>query len=559
MPIQEIQTNKQHAVPQNIMDVEFKLIGDLTMRQFVYLFVFFGLAYLFSITMVGLFRWPLVIFSSLLGLALAFLPIKERGLDEWIINFFKSVYSPAQRVWKKEAILPSVFSYQNIALVNQELITLAPTSSRRKLEEYLERQGKEQEVDELDIPEAEYIMKVREAYADYVPPAPVAAPTVTVVEELAPMPIEEPVVEPKPPLEKPQPVEPQPPKPEPKPKPEISPEDTMQKIPTAKPEQSVVQPEKKRLEPKPRPKKVRIIKRQPKVRKHIGEIPLIPMTPDMHSGRKFTNLLPSEGQLILPIRGERVIKTTEEQEIDKELEEKTKQLQKLLDNIKRKGYKPKVEAVPAAKVSTGPEPLTPADVTINEEIRGEEAAAKIQVENQRLIKEIDKVKRQLSQIQSEGGPTSPEDTKEKEVLLEKLKEKQRQASSDYAGLQKQILELQSRLKAKSPDIRARVIEAANTETKQLTNVPNVISGIVTDANGGTLPGVTLLVKNHKGEPVRALKTNFLGEFIVTTPLPNGTYTLEVSGSTVGSQTFDIISVEVKGILIPTIKVTGRVE
>ncbi|KKU57584.1 MAG: hypothetical protein UX79_C0008G0018, partial [candidate division WWE3 bacterium GW2011_GWB1_47_11] len=35
MPIKdELKINKQHAVPQNIMDVEFRIIGDLTMRQF---------------------------------------------------------------------------------------------------------------------------------------------------------------------------------------------------------------------------------------------------------------------------------------------------------------------------------------------------------------------------------------------------------------------------------------------------------------------------------------------------------------------------------------------
>ena len=30
------QSNKQHAVPQNVMSVDFKLIGDLTMRQFAF-------------------------------------------------------------------------------------------------------------------------------------------------------------------------------------------------------------------------------------------------------------------------------------------------------------------------------------------------------------------------------------------------------------------------------------------------------------------------------------------------------------------------------------------
>ncbi|PIS12639.1 hypothetical protein COT69_02950, partial [candidate division WWE3 bacterium CG09_land_8_20_14_0_10_39_24] len=40
MPMNEEQTaHRQHPVPQNIMSVEFKLVGDLTVRQFMYLII----------------------------------------------------------------------------------------------------------------------------------------------------------------------------------------------------------------------------------------------------------------------------------------------------------------------------------------------------------------------------------------------------------------------------------------------------------------------------------------------------------------------------------------
>ena len=134
MPLADMpQSNKMHAVPQNIMDVEFKLIGDLTIRQFIYLFIFGGLAYVGSVVMVGLFKWPLVLLLAILGIGLAFVPIQERGLDEWIVNFIRSVYAPTQRIWMREPSIPSVFMHDNLAVVRQELITLAPTSSRRRL------------------------------------------------------------------------------------------------------------------------------------------------------------------------------------------------------------------------------------------------------------------------------------------------------------------------------------------------------------------------------------------------------------------------------------------
>jgi hypothetical protein len=154
MPIRDVQTtNKQHAVPQNIMDVEFKIIGELTLRQFAYLIVFGGIAYISAVYMQGIFKWPVTVVSALLGVGLAFVPLQERGLDQWIVNFFLAVYTPNQKIWRKDAIAPAIFLYQNMAVVKQELITLAPTSSRRKLEEFLEHSELEKKEDRLDIPE----------------------------------------------------------------------------------------------------------------------------------------------------------------------------------------------------------------------------------------------------------------------------------------------------------------------------------------------------------------------------------------------------------------------
>ena len=65
-----------------------------------------------------------------------------------------------------------------------------------------------------------------------------------------------------------------------------------------------------------------------------------------------------------------------------------------------------------------------------------------------------------------------------------------------------------------------------------------------------------LNKNKKGETVRAFKTNTLGEFKLSTPLANGTYTLEVA-TNVSGVTFDIISIEAKGEPFPSIEIIGN--
>lgn len=46
-------------------------------------------------------KWPLVLFFIILGVALAFMPIQERPLDSWIINFFKAIYKPTFFTWRR--------------------------------------------------------------------------------------------------------------------------------------------------------------------------------------------------------------------------------------------------------------------------------------------------------------------------------------------------------------------------------------------------------------------------------------------------------------------------
>lgn len=50
MPIkEETETvGRKHPVPQNVMDVEFKVVGDLTVRQVMYLFIGGILIFIFS-------------------------------------------------------------------------------------------------------------------------------------------------------------------------------------------------------------------------------------------------------------------------------------------------------------------------------------------------------------------------------------------------------------------------------------------------------------------------------------------------------------------------------
>lgn len=93
---------EQHAVPQDITGFKFKLVGDMTLKQFGELAFGAIMAYLFfASNFHPIVKWPLVIFFIILGVGLAFVPIQERPLDTWIINFFKAIYKPTYFTWRK--------------------------------------------------------------------------------------------------------------------------------------------------------------------------------------------------------------------------------------------------------------------------------------------------------------------------------------------------------------------------------------------------------------------------------------------------------------------------
>jgi hypothetical protein len=88
---------KQHPVPQHISSYEFKLVGDMTLKQF---FQLAGGAIaaliVYALPFPGYVKWPFILFFGALGAALAFLPIEERPLSTWIFAFLKAIYAPTK-------------------------------------------------------------------------------------------------------------------------------------------------------------------------------------------------------------------------------------------------------------------------------------------------------------------------------------------------------------------------------------------------------------------------------------------------------------------------------
>lgn len=93
---------EQHPIPQQISSYQFRLVGDMTLKQFFQLAggIAVGLIF-YSTPLLPIIKLPLAFLSIILGIALAFLPFEERPLEKWIVAFFKAIYSPTVFVWKK--------------------------------------------------------------------------------------------------------------------------------------------------------------------------------------------------------------------------------------------------------------------------------------------------------------------------------------------------------------------------------------------------------------------------------------------------------------------------
>lgn len=97
----------EHAIPQNIMDYEFRLFAGLTLKQFIYVAVSGGISFaLFQMNRAGLFpdffAWLTIPPILLVGLVLGLGSFGKRSAEDYLTAFFRVSNMPLRRVWKKD-------------------------------------------------------------------------------------------------------------------------------------------------------------------------------------------------------------------------------------------------------------------------------------------------------------------------------------------------------------------------------------------------------------------------------------------------------------------------
>lgn len=116
---------EQHAIPQQISAYEFRLVGDMTLRQFFQLAAGALVSLvIYASNLPAIIKWPLILFSFLVGVAFAFFPLEDRPLTKWVFLFVKAIYSPTLYVWKTTDKPPIFFQPEP----NEEMISVPQES-----------------------------------------------------------------------------------------------------------------------------------------------------------------------------------------------------------------------------------------------------------------------------------------------------------------------------------------------------------------------------------------------------------------------------------------------
>jgi len=184
MPVQ------QHPVPQHIASYEFRLVGDMTLKQFGYLAGGALIAlFFYSLPLAGFIKWPLILLFGFLGFAFAFMPIEERPLSTWLSAFIKAVVSPTQFLWRKKVRKPEIFE----SIVRQPALLKipAPPPDTQQLGQYLKTLPLGEVKSPLDQKEEEFLRQIASLFpAGRMPARPIEPPKKPIFRPMPKPPIE---------------------------------------------------------------------------------------------------------------------------------------------------------------------------------------------------------------------------------------------------------------------------------------------------------------------------------------------------------------------------------
>lgn len=422
---------ENHPIPQDVTGFQFKLIGEMTIKQFAYLALGVVLAWItYVLPLFWFLKFPIVLLFAGLGICLAFVPIEGRPFDVMLKNFLKALVSPSQFVFQKTGyeVLPQVH-------VVTRVMAEKPT---------------------VDIEKQQLSEKKLQSYLNTLPKTP-----------------------------------------------------------------------KNSLDEKEM--------------RFLGGLPLAQTTqPQSTGGGSSFSGMPTLFQTTTPV-AQTPVQT------------------------------PIATVAPQPVLPTAPHVVTAPEAPTPQEAPNEmDDQTKQTLENEAALIQQELVQAKQEEVQQQSAPA-------KGVAHEKVVELEKELASILAQketLQNQLITLKKELDMQKKQVFTPGLVTAKQQTQNIRMVPqglgkavglpiapdtpNLLTGIVKDARGNTLPNILIEVKDKDNNPVRAFKTNGLGHFAAATPLSNGTYILTFEDPQ-GKQKFDTIELPVSGAIIQPLEIISADE
>jgi len=532
---------QQHPIPQNVISFEDRLIGDFTIHQFVILAI--GAVICFALYLAPLpivLQYGLMISVGIFCAALALVKIQGMSLDEWIKNLVLAVYGPTQFIWRKGEFLPAVltesviplttqrhatgdenivpdfsnlFPEEKIALDEEEKVFIdklffetpvEPSVITSVVKEAVMPETKSEEVSWEEFQAPQVLKTVPGKQVGIVRPTPSPTLVTTGTEKTQP---EGPF---------PQPFPPQPSLPK-KEKPKEEPADETYSLPSRT--QVEVQPANVIT---PLASEINFGSKPFFTLSLSGKKPsYISSLTNLRINRALKNIYLAGGKP-LPIRGERKIEPSPA--IEKRFGEKAVTAEELVLPVATKAAKPVTQPPSSGK------PQEPEGISLEQWIEPV-STPQPQVVVQKAVT---------------SKPVPPPPGASQKTEAEQSKPKPKIVPPPF----KPAEEIK---KAKSKTfVPASLLMQAGGGPIKVT-VPNLIYGNIKNQAGDLIEGAIIIVKDQKGLPVRALKSNHLGQFMAATPLPNGKYQIEFEKP---DYNFDIIELELGGEVLNPIEVAA---
>ena len=485
---------QQHSVPQNIASFKFKLFGSLTARQFFTLIIPLSLAaVLFFSGVPSLIRIPLSFTIGGFAFFIALVPVGGRPFDQWAVAFIKAVMSPTQRVWVKEKKIPEFLTMIITPPIdNQQIPEEFTTKKKEKLIAYLKTLPKEN-ASPLDVKEEIALQDI-----DY------STQVAASLEPAKPIPTESlppPIIWPKVIIQQRQ---------QPKITSTFAPADV--KLP------STPIPY---LEQAPQPA-------QPKVSLHAKPYILAGVE------KRIAATKPAEHEYVELVSEPTVSLASDiNYSIDNIIPVRTWDNKiKLVHGIGTTRAR-KLHFAPPVNFDISKLPIRGEKrFEISDELKKhyqfEDINPPVVLPIEREPGLIPQVTRPLIQQRPQNIPQeakgAPGPTGQQIPTTAPASQKSDSSQFSITDLKKQNL-------AKK--------QFSSAEIVPLTKTPNVVSGQVVDTSGAAIAGAVLVIRNEQGIPVRALKTNKLGQFLSATPLTSGTYNIETESELANFNPFSI--------------------